>query len=151
MMPLMVFFLLSICLLALLLAGVRLYRNTVAQGESRFLRCTAVQYLTTRVHQADCRNPLAVEVFDGTNALVFREEIDGEIYKTMVYCHEGFLKELFCAEGGHFRPSDGEQLFALQDMELKLEDSLLRIQLTLPDGTCRNVHLYLRSREVTTA
>lgn len=148
-MPLMVFFLLSLCLMTLLLTGVRIYRNTVAQGESRFLSRTAVQYLTTRVHQGDCQNQLSVETFDGTGALVFREEIDGEIYKTMVYCHEGYLKELFCAEKGHFRPSDGEKLFALQSLELTLEDSLLQIQVTLPDGACRQIRLHLRSREVT--
>jgi hypothetical protein len=148
-MPLMVFFLLSVCLMTLLLTGVRIYRNTVEQGESRFLNRTAVQYLTTRVHQADCRNQLSVESFDGIKALVFREEIDGEIYKTMVYCHEGYLKELFCAEDGHFRPSDGEKLFALEDLQLQLEDSLLQIQVTLPDGVCRQISLHLRSREVT--
>jgi hypothetical protein len=69
-MPLMVFFLLAVCLMTVLLTGVRIYRNTVQQGQALFLSRTAAQYLTTRVHQADCTNQLSIEDFDGSRALV---------------------------------------------------------------------------------
>lgn len=141
----MVFFLLSLCLMTVLLAGVRIYRSTVQMGEDRFLSRTAVQYLTTRVHQADCAGQLSVEDFEGIQALVFRETIDGTAHKTLVYCHGGFLKELFCTDAGSFRPSDGEQLFALEQLQLQLTPSLLQAVITLPDGTCQEICLYLRS------
>lgn len=147
-MPLVVFFLLSVCLLTVLLTGVRIYRNTVQQGEGYYLSRTAVQYLTTRVRQADRRGQLSVESFEGIPALVCREEIQGEGYKTLVYCHDGFLKELFCAEAGHLHPADGEKLFALQALQLQLEPPVLLAQITLPDGSCRQIRLHLRSQEV---
>lgn len=145
----MVFFLLAVCLMTVLLTGVRIYRNMVQQGQALFLSRTAAQYLTTRVHQADCTNQLSIEDFDGTQALVFRETIDDAAYKTLVYCHEGYLKELFCPEAGHFRPSDGEKIFALESLRVQLAPSLLQAQITLPDGTCQEISLYLRSGEVT--
>lgn len=145
MMPLMVFFLFALCLLAVLLTGSGVYRNTVTQGQSLSASRTAVRYLTTRVRQADRRGCLSLEHFSGTDALVIREEIEGEVYKTMVYCHEGYLRELFCGENGVFSPDDGEKILPMEQLTLEKNGELLRAQVLLPDENAHELILYLRS------
>lgn len=144
-MPLLVFFLFALCLLAVLLTGARVYRSTVQQGQARFENRTAVQYLTTRIRQADARGSLSCRSFGTAQALVIREEIGGEAYQTLVYCHDGYLRELFCAEGGQFQPRDGEAVLPVTDLAFSLEQGLVRAELLLPDGSRSRIAVQLRS------
>lgn len=146
-MGLMVFFLFALCLLLVLLTGARIYRSTVQAGSTCFDTRTAAQYLTTRLHQSDCRDQVTVETFSGTDALVFREEIGGSGYLTMVYCYGGSLRELFCTETGSFSPGDGELLFPLQNLSLEKQGDVILAELTLPEGEHLFLTIQLRSEQ----
>lgn len=146
-MTLMVFFTFALCLLLVLLTGAKVYRSTVAQGQAQFDTRTAAQYLSTRVRQSDCREQVAVEDFGGVDALVFREEIGGREYKTLVYCYDGSLRELFCTESAPFSPADGEILFPLQALSLEEKKGVLFARLTLPSGETLDWTIRLRSAQ----
>ena len=69
-------------------------------------------------------------------------------YLTRVYCHDGWLMELFTASSGEFAPEDGERLMPANAMSLSLEDGLLMVQLTDETGEKKSLLLELRSGEV---
>lgn len=61
-----------------------------------------------------------------------------------MYCHDGWLMELFAAEDGDFSPEDGEKLLPAQGIALELDNGLLKVMLTDAAG---DVHsLYLNGR-----
>lgn len=136
---LLVFVLFALCLLLVLLTGAGIYRNLVRRGEESFVRRTAVQYIATRVRQA---RAVAVEDFGGGKALVFPETIDGETYLTRVYCHEGWLMELFSTVDADLSPEDGERLLEAEPVELDREGNLL----TVKTGG-QKLYLHLREGE----
>lgn len=144
-MPLLIFFLFALCLLTVLLSGAGIYRQTVSLGQELSDSRTVIRYLTTRVRQADADQQISLERFGNSDTLVVYEEIDSERYKTLVYCHDGYLRELFCTESGAFSPNDGEIILPLEQLSLKLEDNLLLAQILLPDGTSQELTLHLRS------
>lgn len=144
---LLVFGVFSLCLLLVLLTGADVYGKLVDRGQGDYTRRTAVQYLATRIRQADQR-AVTVEDFAGEDALVFREEIEGKAYLTRVYCHEGWLWELFTAEGGQFSPEDGQKLLEAEGLALSMEKGLLSVSIRFSDGTAEQLSLYLRSGEV---
>ena len=123
---LMVFAVFALCLCLVLLTGAKGYRKLVDHGKTDYAARTAAMYLTTRVRQAQM---LTVEEFDGCDALTIREEIEGETYLTRVYCHEGFLRELFCAENAALSRSDGEKVLEAEHLFLSLEGDLLTANL----------------------
>ncbi len=145
---LVVFGVFALCLLLLLLTGADVYGRLVDRGQSSHTRRTAVQYLATRVHQAE-QPAVTVEDFCGLDALALGETINGRGYVTLVYCYEGWLWELFAAEGGDFSPEDGQRLTEAEKLSLKLEDGLLSGTLHFADGTSEEIFLYLRAGEVT--
>lgn len=148
-MPLMILLLFALCLLTVLLTGAGIYRQTVSQGQALSASRTAIRYLTTRIRQADAAEQFSPEQFGGSDALVFYEEIDSELYKTTVYCHDGYLRELFCSATGVFSPADGERILPMERLSLKQDGNSLQVQILLPEGTVQNLTLYLRSeREV---
>jgi len=141
----LVFCLFALCLLLVLLTGARSYAGLVRRGESAFDRRTAAQYVTTRVHQADCAGGVSVGSFGDCQALILRQEIEGEVYLTRIYCFDGWLRELFAAQSGAFSPEDGEALLRLSDISFDLEGNRLSAALTLPGGETETLILCLRS------
>jgi len=116
----------ALCVLLVLLTGADAYRKLVTRGEESYARRTALQYLTTRVRQAE-----AVEIgeFDGCEALILSETLDGEIYTTRVYCYEGWLRELYTVPGAQVSAKAGTAILEAETLEVKLQDSLLTVTL----------------------
>lgn len=133
-----VFAVFAVCVLIVLLYGANVYQNLVRRSEESFEMRTAAQYVTTRVHQAET---VTVADFEGYEALVLPEEIDGTHYLTRVYCYEGHIRELFCAENAALSPEDGEKVMAADSLHFFVEDGLLTVSI---DG--REVLLQLRGK-----
>lgn len=144
---LLLFGLFAVCILSVLLTGADAYRRLARRDQHSYDGRTAVQYLSTRVRQADGLGQVSVRSFEGADALVLTEEIEGQTYETLVYCHDGFLRELFSAAGSEFLPEDGEKVLEAQALVLELEGQSLTARLTGPEGEVRELILYLRSRE----
>ena len=136
---LLVFTVFAVCVLMVLLYGARVYGQLAQQGEESFRLRTAAQYLRTRVWQAEV---VSITDFDGCDALTLKETIDGTDYLTRVYCHEGFLRELFCAESASLSPEDGEKILSLESLKMELDGDLL----VLKAENCRLL-LQLRGKE----
>ena len=114
----------ALCLLLVLLSGASCYRNLVDRGEESYGRRTAVQYLTTRVRQAETVETGALGDCD---ALVLTQTIDGECYTTHIYCYEGWLRELLAVPGAVLPPQAGEKVLEAEEFTLKQEDDLLTV------------------------
>ena len=130
----------AVCVLMTLLYGVRIYQNLVRRGEDSFERRTAVQYVATRVRQAET---ISVTDFEGCEALTIRDQIGGTTYLTRLYCHEGYLRELFCAENAQLQPGAGEKILPAEHLEVAIENDLLTV---VVDGS--RILLQLRGKGV---
>lgn len=144
---LLLFGVFAVCILSVLLTGADAYHRLARRDQFSYDRRTAGQYLSTRVRQADRAGAVSVESFDGVDALVFAEEIDGEAFETLVYCYDGYLRELFVPAEGDFLPEDGEKVLQAEGLSLALEGSLLTAGLTGPAGERQELTLFLRSGE----
>lgn len=141
---LLLFGVFAVCILAVLLTGAGSYQRLTQRDRETYAGRTAVQYLTTRIRQADGLRQVAVEDFMGVPALVLRE--DGG-YLTRVYCYEGYLMELYTAESDVLEPSVGERILPAEELELQLEGSMLTAQITDENGTAHSLWLSLRCGE----
>ena len=116
----------ALCVLLVLLTGASCYRGLVDRGEDSYARRTALQYLTTRVRQAET---VEIGEFEGCEALILEETIDGECYTTRVYCYGGWLRELYTVPGAKLPPKAGAEILEAETLELTREGSLLRVKL----------------------
>ncbi len=133
---LLVFAAMALSLLLVLLYGAGIYQRLTEEGDARYSRQTATQYILTRVRQGD---QIQLEDFEDCKSLAFREEIEGDQYITRVYCYDGWLRELFSEEDAPLSPEDGEKILPLDKLEMKLEEELLTVEL---DG--RKIPIALR-------
>ena len=114
----------TLCVLLVLLTAADLYRTLVDRGEASYARRTALQYLTTRVRQAET---VETGMLDNCEALILTETVDGECYTTHIYCYEGQLRELYSVPGAKLPPQAGEAILAGDTFSPKLEENLLTI------------------------
>lgn len=139
---LLVFAVFAVSILSVLLSGAGVYQRLSRRDQSAYQSRTGIQYLAAKVRQAEA--PVQIEAFGGCDALVLSQKIDGTEYLTRIYCHDGWLRELFSAANGEFSPEDGEKILPMDALSLSLDGVLLTATLRNPDGT--EVTLTLTSR-----
>ncbi len=144
-MALLLFGVFAACVLAVLLTGANAYRRLTQRDQEAYLRRTCVQYLATRVRQADSRDRVSVESFGGADALVLTET-DGS-YTTRIYCYDGWLMELYAAADADMEPQDGEKVLELSSLRLTLEDGALTADTVDTAGASGTLRMTLRSGE----
>lgn len=146
---LLLFVVFAVCILSVLLAGANAYHRLTDRDRASYTTRTAVQYLSTRVRQADCADTVRVAPFgtgsDAVRALVLTDEIEGTPYETRVYCYDGYIRELFSAAGEPLTPADGEKVLEAQSLDFRMEGALLTAEIIAADGTAERAVLTLRS------
>ena len=144
-MALLLFGLFAVCILSVLLTGADVYKRLTERDRDVHEMRTAGQYLATKVRQADAAGWIRVEKFEGLDALVIEEEIEGTVYQTWIYCHDGFIKELFAAADSGLKPEDGEKILEAEGLAVCLESSAIKAEIISPDGAVQERYLHLRS------
>lgn len=136
----------GVSILSVLLTGAGTYRRLTQRDQLSYDSRTCAQYVAAKVRQAASAEAVAVSSFGGSDALVIREEHSGAVYLTRVYCHDGWLMELFTAAGGDLTPEDGEKILPADSLALMQTGGLLRADIT-HGGETTQVALYLRGGE----
>ena len=144
---LLLFAVFAVGILSVLLTGANAYRRLTERDRLQYDSRTCVNYVMTKLRQSPSPAAVSVTAFGDGDALLLREEIKGEEYLTRIYCHNGWMMELFTAEGGDFAPEDGEKLFAAGGMQLQLADGFLRAEIVDGNGQTNRFYLQLRGGE----
>lgn len=134
----------AVGILGVLLGGAGIYQRLVSKTDAAYDSRTCAQYLTSKVRQAPGEVRLAS--FGNGMSLVIEQVYGEKEYITRVYCHEGWLMELFCAADGSFAPEDGEKILPVEDLKLAIHRGLLIADVYTAQD---HVHLKLDLREVT--
>ena len=144
---LFIFVLFAISILSVLLGGANIYRRLTQRNEYGYDSRTCVQYIATKVRQAPTPDAVTVTAFGDGDSLIIAETIGDCAYLTRIYCHDGWLMELFTAAGGTFAPEDGEKVLPLGGFLVYPEEPGLQVRLLTEDGRWQELRLALRSGE----
>jgi len=136
----------GVSILSVLLTGAGTYRRLVQRHQLSYDRRTCAQYVAARVRQAPSPDAVTLSRFGSSDALVIREDVDGTVYLTRVYCHDGWLMELFAAADGDFAPEDGQKLLPADSLTLTQTGTLLQADIA-HSGETTQVAVQLRGKE----
>ncbi len=145
---LLLFAVFAVCILAVLLTSADTYRRLSDRDQDSYGRRTAAQYITTKVRQADRQDAVSVRSFEGQTALVLAEEIDGERYETLIYYHDGYIRELFTSADAEMLPEDGEKILEAAGFLAYADEpseGQLSLRIQASDGTWEDLTLCLRA------
>lgn len=128
----------------MVLLSAQMYRGTVEQSEQHNAQRVLFSYVNNVVRSNDSADAVSVDRRAEIDMLVFGWDIDGERYETMVYCHDGWLRELFTSAEQEFEPGYGEPICQAQGFVPTLDGNLIRIQMTDGAGAEDTLHIALR-------
>ena len=140
---LLIFAVFMASVLLVLLSGVDTVQKLTQRDQRTYHRRTAVQYISTRIRQADEIGAVSTE----KDTLILTENLDGVSYETRIYCCNGYLREMFCEAGAALAPDFGEEVLPMDHFQITQENNLIRAELHLPDGSKEILTLLLRSKE----
>ena len=120
----------------MVLLSAQLYRGIVDQTEESGAHRILTSYVANAVRGSDCAGGVSVDERSGVSMLVLGRDVDGERYETLIYCHDGKLRELFAAADQEFEPDYGEEICAAQHFEARISGGLL--EMTMTDGAGSN-------------
>jgi len=129
----------AVSVLSVLLGGAQAYRRLTRRDQAVYNSRTCAQYLTMKLRQAP--GPVSLSSFGDGDAIALFQTIGNRDYVVRIYCHEGWLMELFCLAGAEFAPEDGEQV--LPGSRLSVAENGGLLELTMLDGSGQKVELML--------
>jgi hypothetical protein len=134
----------AVCQFYVLAAGAGIYKDVSAVMEEQYGERNALGYISTKLHQSDAKGMVSLGRLGDVEAIIIREEMDCFAYNTFIYCHEGYICELFCPATERLTPSDGLLVIAAEELGFSLDGGLLRVdcKTTAGDDT---IYIALRS------
>ncbi len=151
--PLLLFVIFTTCILSVLLTGADIYQKVSRRDQNSFQQRTTAQYLTTRLRQSDVNDMYFAGDFYDTSpqtsgdTLFLCEVLNGRPFYTRIYCHGGYIYELFAESGIDFAPEDGEKILEANDLHFTVQGNLISIEITYADASTEKLILHMRSRE----
>ena len=136
---LLVYGLFAVCILAVLLSGAKVYSRIVNRDNDVYESRTGVQYIATKLRQAELPSSVSITKENGLNVLRIREEDGDEECYACIYCYEGYLRELILESGVDFYGDAGEKLIPAESADFEIDDGMLRITVTDRSGTQREL------------
>ena len=144
---LVLFAVVSVCVLLVVLTGADVYGRLTRRGLDAYERRTVPQYIATKVRQADCEEAVSLDRKNGIDTLQLAEWIEGKKYVTYIYCYEGAVRELFSDESVPFAPEAGEKIAEATSVEFALEKGCLYVTVGRENGKSEEQMLMLRSMQ----
>ena len=127
-------------------AGMHSYKNIVIANNNNFQLRTSLSYVATKVRQSDHIDSVSLLELEGQNALILKEEIEGEGYVTCIYYYDGYLYELFQSEGMEYDLVSGTRLMEISEFYMEeTEDGMLQFTAKNKAGDMEQLLLSLRS------
>lgn len=128
--------------LMVVVIGANVYRQTVRGMDSNYDSRTSLTYLTEKVRQNDAANAVTIRSVGDSPALVLSQQAGERTYETWIYVYDGYLREVFVAQGVHVKPTDGQPIKEQQSFLAEKEGSVLTLTATGTDGETRRATVF---------
>ncbi len=136
---LLVYGIFAVCILAVLLSGAKVYGRIVARDNTAYESRTSIQYIATKLRQAE--TPYSVDIISENGIPVLRfQDMESEVLcYSYIYCYDGYMRELYALADAGFEPDAGEKLMKASSVDIRVEGDMLTVTITGEDGRNRQL------------
>ncbi len=145
---LLVFSLFTATVLAVILLGIKIYRNTLSSMDNNYTTRISYSYIAEKIRQNDVAGSITCGSVDGTDALVMTTLVGEKEYATYIYAYDGYIKELLISTENDPDLESGTNIIKGEDISFSfLNATLLEITYTGEEGTTDTFYLSTRSNQ----
>lgn len=144
--PVVLLFVFAVSALVVTLFATNVYQGAVDNSTRNDTARTSLSYITEKIHAGDRDGNVELGTFDGCDAIVISDEINGEKYATYIYVHDGQLKELFVKENAGFSAENGTGILSVNDFTMEeKKDGVFSFSCTDDNGKTASSIVAVRS------
>ncbi len=138
----------AVSVLMVLMMGASSYKSVTAAMDSNYEDRTGAGYLAEKIRHFDSRGSIAAGKFDGNDALLLKQNIDGTEYITYIYYYDGYIRELLTENNSGMTAEAGEKVIEAAGFAAEqTESGMFKITCTMSDGSKRSVLVSPRSAQ----
>lgn len=142
-------FLFIISAITVIIIGAGVYKKNVSAMSGNYSHRIACAYISEKIRQSDVKGRIFTEELFGQTTLVMQDEVDGVLYNTYIYNHDGYLRELYArSDLKELFPQSGQKILEISSFDItELNESCFKIQVTLDDGSVEDFLISKRSTD----
>ncbi len=142
-------FLFIISAITVIIIGAGVYKKNVSAMSGNYSHRIACAYISEKIRQSDVKGRIFTAEMFGQTTLVMQDEVDGVLYNTYIYNHDGYLRELYArSDLKELFPQSGQKILEISSFDItELNESCFKIQVTLDDGTVEDFLISKRSTD----
>ncbi len=142
-------FLFIISAITVIIIGAGVYKRNVSAMSGNYSHRIACAYISEKIRQSDVKGRIFTEELFGQTTLVMQDEVEGVLYNTYIYNHDGYLRELYArSDLKELFPQSGQKILEISSFDItELNESCFKIQVTLDDGTVEDFLISKRSTD----
>jgi len=134
-------------ILMVLMLGVSIYGNIQQSSDEGFHERVCLSYITAKVHSNDRADGVRAGDFEGVSALFLEEDFYGDTFNTIIYAHDGWLRELFIEKDLDLPLESGTPILEVDAVSFEaVLPNLLSVEFTDSDGNSGKAFVSLRSK-----
>lgn len=120
------------------------YKDTVAMANINGEQRNITSYLREKVHQHTFENGIRVTKIENTDVLLLSSIINEQTYETLIYYHNGYLREMFLQKGSSYTLSSGQPLMELKHFSIShYQKECLSLSFETKEGKQETIYLYV--------
>lgn len=132
-------------LLLSLATGAGVYRRVADRVEQSARQRVGLAYITAKIHAYDAQGGVRAGKFGDVDAVFLTQELEGVVYETALYVHDGWMKEAMYEQGWTMSPADGTAITEARELTAEEDGGLLMLVYTDPEGRQQTARLMIRS------
>lgn len=123
----------SAATLTLVSSGTDVYSSTTRLNDANSSLRVAASYIYTKARQSMEADAIRVAGYDAIagDCLIMLQRIDGVPYETVIFVHEGFLRESLIPLGGQPEPDSSFEIVELSGLILEEDESGIQFNVIL--------------------
>jgi hypothetical protein len=95
----------------------------VLANDNNFELRTSLSYVATKIRQTDTVGYPKMEQKDGVDVLVLGEEIEGNMFETLIFHKDGSLYEIYQEAGAEYELEYGQETMEIEKFTMQLTNS----------------------------
>ncbi len=146
---LLLFAVFAVGILSVLFSGAKSYNKITSRDRKSYEARTTTQYVMTKLRQAEAPQSIRLGTFGDGDALKISQTAENKEYITYIYCHDGWLMELFAIADGEFSEEDGERVLKAESLTADIKNNILKITVIDSLGESVSFRYALKGSDVT--
>lgn len=122
---LLIFCAFTAAILLVLMLGANIYQGVSGRNTASADQRLAISYIEAKLRHSDTLDDVYLDSFRGyeeltdISTLYLEEDYGDSVYHTMIYCYDGWIRELYCEKGLEFTPDAGIKILPAQSLDFK--------------------------------